>query len=126
MVVIHHDGTRYRLLVLRAYSDWDFPHALVAEGEDALTVALRETQEATGLEDLDVDWGDEQHATLAAEDGSVTRYYIAQSKTMDVDLRLAAGAGGEEDFEYRWVASDEAEGLLQPRLGLVLDWAIRM
>jgi 8-oxo-dGTP pyrophosphatase MutT (NUDIX family) len=126
MVVIHHDGTRYRLLVLRAYSDWDFPHALVGEGEDALTVALRETQEATGLEDLDLDWGDEHRETLAAEDGSVTRYYIAQSKTMDVDLRLPAGAGGEEDFEYRWVTADEAEDVLPPRLGLVLDWAVRM
>jgi len=126
MVVIHHDDNRYRLLVLRAYSEWDFPKALVAEGEDALAVALRETREATGLEDLDLEWGDEHRETLAAEDGSVTRYYIAQSKTMDVDLRLPAGAGSDEDYEYRCVTADEAEDVLPPRLGLVLDWTVRM
>ena len=126
MVVIHHDGSRYRLLALRAYSEWDFPKALVGEGEDALAVALRETREATGIEALELDWGDEHRETLAADDGSVTRYYIAQSETMDVDLRLPAGAGSEEDFEYRWVTADEAEDVLPPRLALVLDWAVRM
>ncbi len=126
MVVIHHDDSRYRFLVLRAYSDWDFPHTLVAEGEDPMAAALRETREATGLEDLELDWGDEHRETLAAEDGSVTRYYIAQSKTMDVDLRLPAGAGTDEDFEYRWVTADEAEEVLPPRLAVVLNWIVRM
>jgi bis(5'-nucleosidyl)-tetraphosphatase len=126
LVVIHHDGSRYRLLVLRAFSAWDFPNALVDEGEDALTVALRATREATGIEELELNWGEEYRETVPHEDGSVSRYYLAQSKTMDVELSIPAGAGAEDDFEFRWVTADEAEDVLPPRLGLVLDWTVRM
>jgi 8-oxo-dGTP pyrophosphatase MutT (NUDIX family) len=124
MVVVHHDGSRYRLLVLRAFSGWDFPKGLVEEGEDAMAVALRATREETGLENLELDWGDEHRETLAQEDYSVSRYYIAQSQTMEVQLRMPAG--GEDDYEFRWVTADEAEDVLPPRLGLILDWAVRM
>ena len=126
LVVLHHDGERYRMLVLRAFNEWDFPHALVREGEDALAAAIRATHEATGIEDLELDWSDEHRETIAHEDGGVTRYYMAQSKTMDVELRVPAGEGSEDDFEFRWVTADEAEDVLPPRLGLVLDWAVRM
>ena len=124
LVVLHYDGNRYRLLVLRAFSGWDFPKALVGEGEDPLAVALRATREATGLENLELSWGDEYRETVPHEDGSVSRYYMAQSKTMDVQLSIPAG--GEDDFEFRWVTAEEAEDVLPPRLGLVLDWSVRM
>jgi 8-oxo-dGTP pyrophosphatase MutT (NUDIX family) len=31
--------------------------------------------------------------------------------------------GRPEHHEWRWVSYDEAEELLPPRLGIVLDWA---
>ena len=124
LVIVHHDGSRYRFLVLRAFSGWDFPKALVADGEDAMTVALRETRDATGIDELDLNWGDEYRETVPHEDGSISRYYIAQSKTMDVELRVPAGS--EDDFEFRWVTAEEAEDVLPPRLAIVLDWAVRM
>jgi bis(5'-nucleosidyl)-tetraphosphatase len=124
MVVVHYDGSRYRLLTLRAFSAWDFPKALVEAGEDALAVALRAARDETGLEDLELNWGDEHRETLAQEDYSVSRYYIAQSQTMEVELRVPAG--GEDDYGFRWVTADEAEDVLPPRLGLILDWAVRM
>jgi bis(5'-nucleosidyl)-tetraphosphatase len=124
MVIVHHDGERYRFLVLRAFSDWDFPKALVQEGEDPLSVALAAARDKTGLDDLELNWGDECRETVPNEDHSVSRYYIAQSATDDVELRTPIGA--EEDYEFRWVTADEAEDVLPPRLGLVLDWAVRM
>ncbi len=126
MVVVNHDGERYRFLVLRSFSAWDFPKALVDDGEDSLAVALRAARETTGIEDLELDWGDEHRETVPDEDYSISRYYMAQSETMDVELRNPAGAGSEDDFELTWVTADEAEDVLPPRLGLVLDWAVRM
>jgi bis(5'-nucleosidyl)-tetraphosphatase len=126
LVVLHHDGSRYRLLVLREFSAWDFPKALVHDGEDPLAVAIRAAREATAIEDLDFHWGDEHRETVAREDGSVSRYYLAQSKSMDVELNIPAGEDAEDDFEYRWVTADEAEDVLPPSLALVLDWTVRM
>jgi 8-oxo-dGTP pyrophosphatase MutT (NUDIX family) len=126
IVVVNHDGDRYRFLVLRSFSAWDFPKALVEDGEDPFAVALRVTRETTGIEDLELNWGDEHRETVPDEDYSISRYYMAQSETMDVELRIPAGAGSEDDFELTWVTADEAEDVLPPRLGLVLDWAVRM
>ena len=126
MVVVNHDGERYRFLALRSFSTWDFPKALVEDGEDPLAVALRVTRETTGIEDLELNWGDEHRETVPDEDYSISRYYMAQSETMDVELRIPAGTGSEDDFELTWVTADEAEDVLPPRLGLVLDWAVRM
>ena len=123
MCVVLFDGERYRILALRTFESWDFPKVLVPEGEDPLKIALDETRAATGLDDLDLNWGsDAFRETLASEDGSVSRYYLAQSKTSDVALRVPPGEGGQEDFEFRWVTLEEAEDILPPRLGIILDW----
>jgi bis(5'-nucleosidyl)-tetraphosphatase len=124
LVVLHHDGSRYRFLVLRMFSEWDFPKTLVEHGEDALAAAIRETREATGIDELELNWADEYRETVPHEDGSVSRYYLAESRTMEVELRIPAG--GEDDFEFRWVTADEAEDILPPRLDLVLNFAVRM
>jgi len=125
LCVVHLDAERYRLLAVRNFGSWDFPKALVPEGQDPLQVALEATRAATGREDLELSWGDDAfRETIAAEDGSVSRYYLAQSKTTDVALRILPGDGGREDFEYRWVTFEEAEDILPPRLALILDWAV--
>jgi 8-oxo-dGTP pyrophosphatase MutT (NUDIX family) len=126
LVVVHNDGERYRLLTLRTFGGWDFPKALVADGADPLQVAVRETSEATGIDDLELNWGDESRETVAYDDGSVSRYYMAQSKSMEVELRVPAGAGSEEDYGFAWLTADEAEDVLPPRLAIVLDWAVRL
>jgi hypothetical protein len=124
LCVVLFDGKRYRLLALRSFDIWDFPKALVPEGEDPLKVALDETRATTGLDDLELNWGSEAfRETLAAEDGTVSRYFIAQSKTNDVALRVPAGEG-QEDFEFRWVTVEDAEDILPPRLAIILDWVV--
>ncbi len=125
LCVVLFDGERYRLLAVRSFDSWDFPRAPVPEGEDPLKVALDETRAATGLDDLELNWGSETfRETLASEDGSVSRYYLARSKTSDVALRVPSGEGGQEDFEFRWVTFEEAEDTLPPRLGVILDWIV--
>jgi hypothetical protein len=125
LVVLHHDGERLRLLCLRSFEDWDFPKAPAAEDGEALEAAIAETRAATGLEDLEFPWGEDHRDTVAFDDGRVSRYFLAQSKSSDVLLRLPADADAEEDYGYAWVTFDAAEDLLPPRLALVLDWALR-
>jgi hypothetical protein len=125
IVVVRDDGRRYRLLCLRTFDRWDFPCGEVA-GEDApLDSAIAHTRNATGIDNLAFHWGEEYRETVPFEDGRVSRYYIAETPIEDVTLQLPAGAGSEEDYEYRWVTVDEAEDVLPPRLALVLDWVVR-
>ena len=52
IVVVHFDGERYRLLaVRRAFNNWSFPRAPVADGEDPLQV--RDPRDARNRPDLD-------------------------------------------------------------------------
>jgi 8-oxo-dGTP pyrophosphatase MutT (NUDIX family) len=125
IVVVHFDGDRYRLLAVRTYDVWDFPKALVGESEDPLEVALREAREGVALDELEFTWDEAFRETVASEDGSVSRYYLGESKSAAVSLRVPPGDAGLEDFEYRWVTPEEAEDILPPRLELVLQWVIR-
>jgi bis(5'-nucleosidyl)-tetraphosphatase len=125
VVIVHHDGDRFRLLALRTFEHWDFPKALVADGDDPLQTALRAVENATGLTELEFNWGEEYRETVPFEDGNVSRYYIGQSTDNDVTLTVPPGEGSLEDYEYAWVTADEAEDILPPRLAIVLDWAVR-
>ena len=88
-------------------------------------LAVEETRDATGIQDLAFHWGEDYRETVPFADGRVSRYYLAQSGTPDVALRRPAGPDSAEDYEYRWVTFDEAEDILPPRLELILEWAAR-
>ena len=114
--VVFRRGERgIRLLVLRAYKNWDFPKGLVEPGESELDAARREVAEETGLADLDFPFGDEYRETVPYAGNKIARYYLAQADGGDIKL--------SEHHEYRWVSFDEAEELLPPRLAIVLEWA---
>lgn len=114
-----------RLLVLRAYKNWDFPKGLIEPGETELDAAKRETAEETGLTDLGFPFGDACRDTVAYAGGKVARYFIAETGEAEIELPVSAELGRPEHHEWRWVSYDEAEELLPPRLGIVLDWARR-
>ncbi len=114
-----------RLLVLRAYKNWDFPKGLVEPGETDLQCAMRECAEETGLVDLDFPLGEEHQDTLAYAGGKVARYFLAETEQADVRLPVSAELGRPEHHEWRWVSFDEADELLPPRLAIVLEWARR-
>ena len=113
----------WRILVLRAYKNWDFPKGRVEPGEEPLDAAKREAIEETGLTQLEFPFGDIYRETLPYAGGKVARYYLAETSEEIVRLPISHALGRPEHHEYRWVSFDEAEDLLPPRLALVLEWA---
>ncbi|HJT61564.1 MAG TPA: NUDIX domain-containing protein [Burkholderiales bacterium] len=122
-VVFRRSDRGIRLLVLRAYKNWDFPKGLIEPGEDALAAARREVLEETGLAELDYPFGDEFKETLPYSGNKVARYYLAQTDAEKIELPVSPELGRPEHHEYRWISFDEAEDLLPPRLATVLEWA---
>jgi 8-oxo-dGTP pyrophosphatase MutT (NUDIX family) len=122
-VVFRRSDRGIRLLVLRAYKNWDFPKGLIEPGEDALAAARREVLEETGLAELAYPFGDEFKETLPYAGNKVARYYLAQTDAEKIELPVSPELGRPEHHEYRWISFDEAEDLLPPRLAVVLEWA---
>ena len=122
-VVFRRTDRGVRLLVLRAYKNWDFPKGLVENAEDMLSAAKREVKEETGLTDVDYPFGEEYKETLPYANNKVARYYLAETDQHAIELPISTALGRPEHHEYRWVSFDEAEDLLPPRLAPVLDWA---
>ena len=122
-VIFRRSDRGIRLLVLRAYQNWDFPKGMVEPGEEALAAARREVEEETGLAGLDYPFGDEFKETLPYSGNKVARYYLAVTDAEKIVLPVSPELGRPEHDEYRWVSFDEAEDLLPPRLGVVLEWA---
>ena len=123
IVAVHHDGTSYRLLALRSFDRWDFPKADVPGDADAMQTALRKLEDATGIADPALHWGEDYRETVPFDDGRVSRYYLAQALDNEVTLRVPPGEAAQ-DYGYRWVSVEEAEDLLPPRLAIVLDWVV--
>ena len=112
----------WRVLVLRAYKNWDFPKGRVEAGEEPFDAAKREATEETGLTDLDFPYGEAYRETLPYASGKIARYYLAETAEESVRLPISADLGRPEHHEFRWVSLDEAEDLLPPRLAVILDW----
>lgn len=123
IVVLRRSPAGWTCLVLRAYRNWDFPKGLFEDDESPREAAIREVWEETDLGDLKFRWGDGYRETLPYDGSKVARYYIAESPSGDVKLKVQNELGRPEHDEYRWVAFDDAEDLLPPRLAIILDWA---
>jgi 8-oxo-dGTP pyrophosphatase MutT (NUDIX family) len=121
-VVFRRSDRGIRLLLLRAYKNWDFPKGLVEPGENELEAAKREVREETGLSELDYPFGDEFKETLPYAGNKIARYYLAETEAEKIELPVSPELGRPEHHEYRWASFDEAEELLPPRLAIVLDW----
>jgi len=123
VVVVNGAGPERRLLLLRAYKNWDFPKGLVEPGEEPFAAALREVREETTLQNLAFDWGREFLETGPYNKGKVARYYIARSEEREVSLPVNPDLGMPEHHESRWVSYAEAQLMVSARLIPVVQWA---
>lgn len=123
VVVIRRTENQLWFLLLRAYTNWDFPKGMVETGETPLQGALRETEEETTLTGLKFTWGDGYQETPPYGRGKVARYYIAETQQARISLPVNPALGRPEHEEYRWVSYREAQGMLAPRLLPILQWA---
>lgn len=122
VVVARRENSSWRLLVLRAYRNWDFPKGVVEPGEAPLDAAIRETAEEAAICDLAFHWGEGYCETVPYGRGKVARYYLAETMQASITLPISPELGRPEHDEWRWVRLDEAERLLPPRLQPILAW----
>jgi 8-oxo-dGTP pyrophosphatase MutT (NUDIX family) len=110
-------------LMLRAYHHWDFPKGLREDGEQAIEAAFREVGEETGIQDLNMEWGERFLDTGPYSRGKTARYYLARTASAEVVMGLSPETGEPEHHEWRWVSFDEAYDLSAPRVKNVVQWA---
>jgi 8-oxo-dGTP pyrophosphatase MutT (NUDIX family) len=126
VVPIRRVGNHWRVLLLRSFQNWDFPKGGVEAGETPLQAAIRETLEEADLSDLEFHWGEEFIETGPyGKRRKVARYYLAETKRIDIILPISPELGRPEHDEWRWVDFDKATRMLPPRLQPVLAWARR-
>lgn len=123
IVVVHGAQAEQRVLLLRAYKNWDFPKGMVEPGEAPLDAALREVREETTLENLVFDWGIDFVETAPYNNGKYARYYLARSTQREVSLPINPELGRPEHQEARWVTFEQALSMVAPRLVPVVRWA---
>ena len=122
-VLLRQTGHAWVVLMLRAYSNWDFPKGLREEGETPLAAARREVGEETGITDLELAWGERYFDSGPYNRGKVARYYLMQTATERVTMGVSPLLGRPEHHEFRWASFDEAYDLSAPRVRLVIQWA---
>ncbi len=123
VAVVRREEDGWRLLILRAYRNWDFPKGGVEPGETPMQAALRETREESGVTDLDFVWGEDWRETVPyGKTHKVARYYLAQTRQVDITLPISPELGQPEHHEWRWVSPEEAQKMLPPRLQPILRW----
>ena len=123
VVVARETGDGARLLLLRAYKNWDFPKGQIEPGEEPLAAAVRETREEAGIDDLQFPWGRDYVETAPYAGGKIARYYVARTGAERITLPVNPALGRPEHHEYRWVDLTEAFALTPPRLRPVIAWA---
>ena len=113
----------WRVLILRAYRNWDFPKGRIEAGESPLAAALREAREEAGITDFNLEFGEIHRDTAPYSGGKIARYYLAVTASEHIVLPVSPELGRPEHHEWRWVSFDEAAKLLPPRLQPICAWA---
>ncbi|NND65853.1 MAG: NUDIX domain-containing protein [Gammaproteobacteria bacterium] len=124
VIVRNSDDKQWLFLLLRAYRNWDFPKGMIDHGEAPLAAAQREVEEETGLQDISFTWGADYVETAPYNRGKVARYYLAETTSSTIELKINPEIGHAEHHEYRWMNLFELKHTLSPRLQPVMAWAL--
>ena len=122
-VLARADQDQCLTLMLRAYHHWDFPKGLREDGEEPIEAAVREVGEETGIQELELEWGERFLETGPYSRGKTARYYLARTSVAEVVMGPSPDTGEPEHHEWRWVSFDEAYDLASPRVRNVVQWA---
>ena len=122
-VLARADQDQCLTLMLRAYHHWDFPKGLREDGEEPIEAAVREVGEETGIQELELEWGERFLETGPYSRGKTARYYLARTSVAQVVMGPSPDTGEPEHHEWRWVSFDEAYDLASPRVRNVVQWA---
>jgi len=122
-VVVRESEHGLLFLLLRAFKHWDFPKGMVEDDETPFEAAQRETQEESGISELDFRWGDNFYETPPYNRGKVARYYLAHTLEEAISIVPNPVTGRLEHVEYRWVSFEQAWRMVSPRVQRVLSWA---
>jgi bis(5'-nucleosidyl)-tetraphosphatase len=123
VVVVRAARHGWRVLFAARLQLLGFSQGLVQAGEDPLTTSRREAREETTIDDLEFRWGETFTETLPYSRNKVARYYLAETRTIDVKLPVNPELGFPEHQEFRWLSFRDAAKLVVPRIAAVLDWA---
>lgn len=122
-VVVRKSVDGWATLFLRAFHHWDFPKGLREPGEEPMQAAIREVEEETGIDDLELEWADRFFETGPYSKGKVARYYLGRTEKSEVVMGISPETGEPEHHEWRWVSFDEAYDLGSPRVREIVQWA---
>lgn len=123
VVIIRYEKNKPLILMMRAYSYWDFPKGKIEEGEDAIEAAIREVHEESGITKLNFKWGQINIETEPyGKYKKITKYFLAETNEKKVVIMVNPEIGKAEHDEYRWVSFDEANKLAVERIKRVLAW----
>lgn len=123
VVPVRRVDSGWATLMLRAWSNWDFPKGVREPGEQPLETAVREVAEETGIRDLSFAWGERFIETGPYSRGKLARYFLGETRQSEVVMEPSPGTLVPEHHEWRWVSFDEAYDLASPRVRGVVRWA---
>lgn len=123
IVIIRYENEIPLLLLMRAYSHWDFPKGGIEKNETKLEAAIREVKEETGITNLNFHWGKTLYETEQfGKNNKIVYYFIAETNEKDVVINVNETSGIKEHEEYRWVTFEEAKSMTVFRINKVIDW----
>jgi 8-oxo-dGTP pyrophosphatase MutT (NUDIX family) len=123
VVVVRRTPAGWLFLMLRAYRNWDFPKGVVDAGEEPLAAAIREVQEETLIDDVQLSWGEEYYETPPYSNNKIARYYVGETRTERVTLPISPELGRPEHNEARWFDLAGTLSISSPRVQPVVNWA---
>ena len=116
VIVIEEANTEFFVLALRVYGSYDLPKGGVEPFETEFMAAIRETEEESGITDLEFQWG------LASTKVRNVELFIAKTQEEPV-IRPNPETGEYEHHDAKWLTFQQASEKLHPYLRPSIEWA---
>ena len=116
IIVIKEVDNDFFVLGLRVYGSYDLPKGGVEPGEDIFKAALRETEEESGITELDFAWG------LVSTNARNVKLFIAKTNE-EPHIRPNPESGEYEHHGAKWLTFNQASTKLHPYLRPSIEWA---